>query len=87
MVSSSESQVARRYADALLAACSDDEINDLSDELNSFANAVEESSDLKNVLLNPTFSAEEQQATLAAIMAHFSMSERSQNFINLLVER
>ena len=81
------SQASRRYAEALLAACDDDEIELVANELSSFARAAQESFDLRNVLLNPTFSAEEQSRTLSALMTAMSLTDRTQKFVKLLVER
>lgn len=81
------SQAARRYAEALLSACGEGEIETVAAELTGFAQATTESTDLKNVLLNPTFSAEERSRTLAALMEHMSLGERTRRFITLVVER
>ena len=86
-MAASVSQVSRRYAEALLAACSDDEVEAVAQELTAFSTAVQESFDLKNVLLNPTFGDEERRSTLEALMAHIGLSERTQRFIVLLIER
>ena len=86
-MASSVSQAARRYADALLAACAEDEVETVADELSTFAHAVEDSFDLKNVLQNPTFSADERNATLGAVMKHLGLGDRTQKFVSLLLER
>ena len=86
-MASIRSQAARRYAEALLAACDDGEIESVATELSSFAEAVDNNFDLRNVLMNPTFSAAERGQTMEALMSHIGLSERSQKFINLLIAR
>ncbi len=86
-MASTGSQAARRYAEALLAACKDDEVESVAQEVAAFAAAADESFDLKNILLNPTFGSEERKRTLEALMAHMKLSDRAQKFVLLLVER
>ena len=86
-MASSGSQAARRYAAALLAACNDDEVESVAQEVAAFATAAEESFDLKNILLNPTFGSEERNSTLETLMGRMKLSDRAQKFILLLVER
>ncbi len=86
-MASSTSQAARRYAEALLASIGDDNAERVAQELESFATAVRESPDLGNVLFNPTFSDEERDQTVSAVMSRMELGEQTQKFIRVLIER
>ena len=86
-MASSDSQAAKRYAAALFTSCRKNELDAVARHLNNFATVVEENFDLRNVLLNPTFSDEERDAALAALMKKMKITKRTQKFIGLLIER
>jgi F-type H+-transporting ATPase subunit delta len=83
------SQSARRYAHALVDSVleSDKNLEAAMKELDLFARLIGESFDLKNALMNPTFTAEERMRVMNAVMKKLELSPRMQRFLMLLVER
>lgn len=84
------SQASRRYAEALLEAVhkdGPDMVQRVREELASFSGAVEETFDLKNVLSNPSFTANERYKVLEAVSAQAGYSEHIKRFLRHLIER
>lgn len=85
-----ESPASRRYAEALLEACTKEQVQDLPpvrDELSRFAAMTEESFDLQNVLSNPVIGQDERSAVLDRVMEHMKLSELVRRFLRLVVEK
>jgi F-type H+-transporting ATPase subunit delta len=85
-----ESIAARRYAEALLEACTragQTELGSIRDELGRFAAALDSVFDLENVLLNPIFGEDERKRALALVMDRLGLSEITRRFIALVEER
>ena len=82
---------ARRYAEALLESVWTEESAEQQDEaaqaLQRLAQAINEVFDLQNALENPSYSSDERLKALNAVMSQLQMSERTQTFARLVVER
>jgi F-type H+-transporting ATPase subunit delta len=83
------SQSARRYAHALVDSIleSDKNLEPVLKEIDQFNSLLGESFDLKNALMNPTFTAEDRTRVMSAVMRKLDLSPRTQRFLMLLVER
>lgn len=80
------SQAARRYADAFIQSAGEN-LSSAVEELISFATTVEGVPELRHVLLNPAFSADEEKQVLHAVMDRLSLSENTRRFVELLAAR
>lgn len=80
------SQAARRYADAFIGSAGD-ELTRAVEELSAFAETVQSVPELRHVLLNPAFSADEEKQVLHAVMEQLSLSDTVRRFITLLAAR
>lgn len=84
------SQAARRYADALLSTFDDDTAQLAAAthaEIKGFVQLLTENFDLRQVLLSPSFGAEEKVQVLDAVMRAAKLSDRSRRFIRLVEAR
>ncbi|MBK6690185.1 MAG: ATP synthase F1 subunit delta [Deltaproteobacteria bacterium] len=82
------STASHRYADALVEAAEHSgQLDQVKAELSNFAAAMEQSFELKNVLLNPVFTKEERSRALDALMSHLSLSQTTQRFVRLVVAK
>lgn len=79
-----QSPASRRYARALVEAAGPD-VDRVLDELERFSEALE--GDLRGVLLNPRFTAEERDRALDAVMDYLSLSELVRSALRLLVRK
>jgi F-type H+-transporting ATPase subunit delta len=83
-----KSQASRRYAQALVDIVSNDKdaLEAAQRDLDRFLEAVESSFDLKNALLNPSFSAADREKVLRSVMKSLALSDVMQRFLVLLVD-
>jgi len=83
------SQASRRYAEALLEAVQNEngDLIKIRDELSAFASAKVDVFDLRNVLENPSFTAEERTTVLDKVMGELSLSAVTKKFLKLVTER
>ncbi|MHB1844655.1 MAG: ATP synthase F1 subunit delta [Deltaproteobacteria bacterium] len=80
--------IARRYARALLEACPDGAKADQAvGELSRLRAALDESTDLRNVLFNPAFERAQRHALVDALAKPLSLGPLTQNLAHLLVDR
>ncbi|MFQ5425589.1 MAG: ATP synthase F1 subunit delta [Gaiellales bacterium] len=76
----------RIYAKALFEAATEKQaLQAVRDEFGAFAQALDESSELRGLLLNPQVDARAKQAALAAVFAEGDPTFR--NFLKLLAEK
>jgi F-type H+-transporting ATPase subunit delta len=75
---------ARAFADVVFEAHLN--ANDVDRQLNSFLAAWWESSDLREVFLNPSFPAEQKVAILDKLNARLGMAVELRNFIAVLIQ-
>ena len=82
------SSVSRRYATAIVEAAADaGTLEATAREIESFCSVYESVADLRNVLVNPTFTNAEKSATLSAIMTKLQLSDMTRRFLELLASR
>ena len=79
-------EIARVYADALFEAAQDkDKIDDVHDELAQFADAMNESNDLRVFFFSPYFSSDEKRKAIRETVS--GESDEFRNFLELLAEK
>ena len=79
-------EIARVYADALFEAAKDtDKVDELHEQLDQFAEAMNESNDLRVFFFSPYFSSEEKKKALRETVA--GAEEEFVNFLDLLAEK
>jgi F-type H+-transporting ATPase subunit delta len=84
---SSDSSVAKRYADALFELGEEhDQLQIFEEELTSFVDAFEASEQLQHTLLNPGIELEERHRVTRQIAKHWDLSEMTRNFLLLLLD-
>lgn len=82
------STASHRYADALVEAAEKaGQIERVKTEIQTFAAAMEQSFELKNVLLNPVFTKEERSRALSALMKKLGLLEITERFLTLIVDK
>jgi F-type H+-transporting ATPase subunit delta len=81
--------IARRYARALLDVAAEAQRTDaVADQLASFVKAIEQSSELSDVLLNPAYSRSQRTLVVEALMKMMGIAEPAlANTLRLLVDR
>ncbi|HMU38295.1 MAG TPA: ATP synthase F1 subunit delta [Pseudomonadota bacterium] len=80
--------VSRRYARAVVSIGeAEGNLEVLAAEVGRLAEAVEQSADLRTVLLNPAFSQSQRQQVLEHVCARLALSKTSQNLAKLLLAR
>lgn len=85
MISGSAS---RRYARAILGiGQAQGNLESLTAEVERLASAIEQSADLRTVLLNPAFSQTQRQEVLGSVCQRLALSKTSQNLAQLLLSR
>lgn len=78
--------IARRYARALLEASAENgSLDAVSQQLESFAKAMQQSADLSDVLLNPAYTRVQRQTVVDHLLQ--GMSPVLSNMMRLLVDR
>lgn len=80
----------RRYAEALLGAMKDapDATPETAgEELGRLVQAIEASSDLRNILENPSHGLEDRLKVLNAVMDRLGLNPRLRSFVRLVLER
>jgi F-type H+-transporting ATPase subunit delta len=76
-----------RYAAALAdVAVTQKNAEKVKGDLNSFAEALASSSDLRNVLLSPAISAESKQKAIARLAEAMKLTPAVRNFVYLLID-
>ena len=76
----------KSYALALFEIAKEkSELNKVEDEINSFKILINESSDFKEMILNPVINKEEKNKTILKIADHFNISETLKNFLGFLI--
>lgn len=81
------SGVAKRYASALLGLAEESGATaDVERDLAKFEGLLNESEDLVRLVKSPSFSAEEQQTALAALLDKAGISGLSANFVKLAAQ-
>lgn len=77
--------VAGRYASALFELATEQRaLQDVEKNLIELQNLLDESADLKRLVLSPVFSAEEQSGAIAAVLAKAGISGLAANFVGLI---
>jgi F-type H+-transporting ATPase subunit delta len=81
------SGVAGRYANALFElAREEDALDQVEDDLNRFAQALDAVPDLDRLVKSPVFSAEEQSQAIAAILEQMKIDGLTANFLKLITK-
>jgi F-type H+-transporting ATPase subunit delta len=84
-VSSPESGVAERYANALFEiAVEQDQLKPVEEDLNRLAALIDESADLKRLIRSPVFSAEDQARAMGAILDKAGIGGGAANFLRVV---
>jgi ATP synthase F1 delta subunit len=79
-------EIARVYADALFGAAQDaDKLDQVHEELASFADAMNESNDMRVFFFSPYFSSTEKRAAIGEAVS--GASDELGNFLELLAEK
>ena len=79
--------VAGRYASALVALAKEQgKVAEVEADLTTFKAMLDDSADLKRLVLSPVFSAEDQGKALAAVLAKSGIGGLSTNFLRLLAK-
>jgi ATP synthase F1 delta subunit len=79
-------EIARVYADALFEAAQDkDKIDEIHDELGQFADAMNESNDMRVFFFSPYFSSDEKRKAIRETVS--GESDEFANFLELLAEK
>jgi F-type H+-transporting ATPase subunit delta len=79
--------VARRYADALVELAAEQNIlEQVSSELEAFDSTLANSAPLISALRNPVFSLEERQGVIGAVLERAGVVGITRNFLFLLIE-
>ena len=79
-------EIARVYADALFGAAVDkDELDTIHEQLGEFAEALNESNDMRVFFFSPYFSSEEKKRAIRETVS--GASDELINFLELLVEK
>jgi F-type H+-transporting ATPase subunit delta len=82
------SGVAERYAQALFTLAHEQNVTDaVADALRNFGGMIEQSADLKRLVLSPAFTAEEQQKAVGAVLNQFGFGGITANFIKLVASK
>ncbi|HZZ86406.1 MAG TPA: F0F1 ATP synthase subunit delta [Anaeromyxobacteraceae bacterium] len=80
--------IARRYAKALFdLAVEQDRVEQWSDGLTAFNQAVQSSPELHDVLVNPVYVKEQRRAIAAKLAASLQLDAEPTNFLSLLADR
>lgn len=83
----SESNVARRYAKALVETCAEAKNHAvIGKQLESFADTYASSTELQSVLSSPVLSLEDKQAILAKLFSRYLFAPTTRNFLLVLLE-
>ena len=79
-------EIARVYADALFEVAKDkDELDEVHDQLGEFADAMNESNDMRVFFFSPYFSSADKREAIDSAVS--GASEEFVNFLELLVEK
>ena len=79
-------EIARVYADALFEVAKDkDELDEVHDQLDEFADAMNESHDMRVFFFSPYFSSTDKREAIDSAVS--GASEEFVNFLELLVEK
>jgi F-type H+-transporting ATPase subunit delta len=79
-------EIARVYSDALFEVARDsDELDEIHDQLDRFADALNESSDMRVFFFSPYFSSAEKREAIGSAIS--GASEEFVNFLELLAEK
>jgi ATP synthase F1 delta subunit len=79
-------EIARVYADALFEAAKDtDKLDEIHDELDQFADAMNESNDLRVFFFSPYFSSDEKKKAIGETVS--DAADEFTNFLGLLAEK
>ncbi len=82
------SGVAERYAQALFTLAQEQNVTDaVADALRNFGGMIDQSADLKRLVLSPAFTAEEQQKAVGAVLSQFGFGGITANFIKLVASK
>lgn len=82
-----ESKVARRYADALIAACDEKKNHGaIGKQLAAFAKVYQQSKELRSVFANPVVSADDKRAVMQALFIKFKFTQMMKNFLLVLLD-
>ncbi|WP_374545736.1 F0F1 ATP synthase subunit delta [Rhodoblastus sp.] len=82
------SGVAERYAQALFSLAQEQNVADpVADALRNFGTLINESADLKRLVISPVFSAEEQLKAITALLDKFGYGGITANFIKLVAAK
>ena len=80
--------LARRYARAMLAIGQDQNtVERLGNEVQTFANIITSSAELRETLTNPAFPRDERRKVVTSILERIQASKPMQNFTGLLLDR
>ena len=82
------SAVSRRYATAIVeAAAAAGTLEDIAAEVERFREVYEGVDDLRNVLVNPTFTDQEKSASLNAVIGKLGLSDMTRRVLELIGSR
>ncbi len=82
------SGVARRYAQALFSLAQEQNVTDaVADALGNFAQMIEQSADLKRLVVSPVFSAADQLKAVSALLDKYGFGGITANFIKLVASK
>jgi len=81
------SQIARRYADALVELAAEQDILEaVAGDLRSFGSVLTASEEMSSALINPGFSVDERQAVIRTLLEQSEAGTITRNFLFLLID-
>jgi F-type H+-transporting ATPase subunit delta len=82
-----QASLAGRYASALFDLASEaGTVSAVESDLDTLANALAESAELREVTTNPELSRKAQGSAIAGVAAHLGLSDLSKNFLGVLAQ-
>lgn len=82
------SVLAQRYAVGLLRVARElGRLQTVAEELHAFAVLFEEGGNLREIMLNPAYSAQERRAVLEDLQPRLALSDTTLNFLRLLIKK
>jgi F-type H+-transporting ATPase subunit delta len=82
------SVLAKRYAEGLLRVARESgQLQTVAGELHTFAVLFEEGGTLREIMLNPAYSAQQRRAVLEDLQPRLDLSETTLNFLRLLIKK
>ncbi|KAF0676903.1 ATP synthase subunit delta [Profundibacterium mesophilum KAUST100406-0324] len=80
--------IAKRYATAIFELAKDDgALSQLRSEVDSLAEALDQSADLRELISSPVYSRDEQQSAISAIASKMGLSQMLSNTLRLMASK